>query len=138
MSNTLLYERSLAPFNLATFRAPANEYRGAPFWSWNTKLDAPRLLEQLRFMRDAMGMGGAHMHPRTGLDTEYMGPEFLDIMKQCIEFCRENGMLACLYDEDRWPSGAAGGVVSKLNPDYRQMHLLITRYPYGELPEELR
>lgn len=83
-------------------------------------------------------MGGAHVHPRTGLDTEYMGEEYLDIMQECIKWCKENDMLACLYDEDRWPSGAAGGVVSKRNPEYRQMHLLVTRYPYGELPEEMK
>jgi hypothetical protein len=40
--------------------------------------------------------------------------------------------------EDRWPSGAAGGMISKINPDFRQMHLLVSVYPYGELPEHLK
>lgn len=83
-------------------------------------------------------MGGAYMHPRTGLDTEYMGNEYLEIMARCVAFCRENDMLACLYDEDRWPSGAAGGLVTRQNPDYRQMHLLATVHPYGQLPDQLK
>jgi hypothetical protein len=33
-------------------------------------------------------------------------------------------MLAFLYDEDRWPSGAAGGLVTK-NKKYRMKHLVM-------------
>ncbi|MDR0589451.1 MAG: hypothetical protein LBG25_02780, partial [Spirochaetaceae bacterium] len=35
-----------------------------------------------------------------------------------------------LYDEDRWPSGAAGGLVTR-QKQYRVRHLLLTRRPYG-------
>ena len=34
-------------------------------------------------------------------------------------------MLAWLYDEDRWPSGAAGGIVTK-DRNYRQRFILFT------------
>lgn len=137
-ANPLLFERSTQPFDPQVWANPPAEYRGAPFWSWNKKLDKTQLLRQLEFMKAQMGMGGAYMHPRTGLDTPYMGDEYLGIMRACIEYCRENDMLACLYDEDRWPSGAAGGQVSKANPEYRQQHLLVTAYPYGSLPEHLK
>lgn len=40
-------------------------------------------------------------------------------------------MLACLYDEDRWPSGAAGGLVTKGHPEFQSQHILLTRVPYG-------
>jgi hypothetical protein len=36
------------------------------------------------------------------------------------------------YDEDRWPSGAAGGLVSKANPEFRAKHLLWTSTKYGD------
>jgi len=29
-------------------------------------------------------------------------------VRRCVEKARTEGMLAWLYDEDRWPSGAAG------------------------------
>jgi len=35
------------------------------------------------------------------------------------------------YDEDRWPSGAAGGQVMKDNPEHKIKHLLFTRHKYG-------
>lgn len=36
------------------------------------------------------------MHVRTGLDTEYMGEEFMDIVKSCVDYAEEKNMLACL------------------------------------------
>ena len=54
------------------FKNPGKEFRGTPFWSWNTKLDADCLEKQIEQFRE-MGMGGFYMHTRVGLDTEYMG-----------------------------------------------------------------
>ena len=96
-----LYPKNTAPaLDPALFRAPTAEYRGAPFWSWNCKLDRRRLLEQIDHLK-AMGMGGFHMHSRVGLSTEYLGEEFLGHIKACVEKARAEGMLAWLYDEDR-------------------------------------
>ncbi|MBP3384638.1 MAG: hypothetical protein J6M22_04135, partial [Firmicutes bacterium] len=47
------------------FENPTSEYRGAPFWAWNGKLDREELARQIRIFRK-MGMGGFHIHVRTG------------------------------------------------------------------------
>ncbi len=73
-------------------------------------------------------MGGAHMHVRTGMATPYLSDEFMSLIKVCTDKCRDEGMLAWLYDEDRWPSGAAGGIVTR-EPKYRARHLLLTTRP---------
>ncbi len=96
----------------ATFRNPPSQYRGAPFWAWNCKLDKETMVRQVEYFKQ-MGLGGFHMHCRTGLDTEYMSDEFLDIVKACVQKAKDEKMLAWLYDEDRWPSGFAGGLVTK-------------------------
>ena len=44
------------------------------------------------------------------------------------EIC--NGLLFS-YDEDRWPSGSAGGKVIKQNPEHKGKHILFTRHAYG-------
>ena len=111
------------------FKNPGCEYRGTPFWAWNCKLDKEDLLWQLEVLKK-MGMGGAHLHVRTGMATEYLSDEFMDLIKGCVEKCREENMLAWLYDEDRWPSGAAGGIVTK-EEKYRARFLLVTPFPYG-------
>ena len=90
-----------------------NKYRGLPFWCWNGKLDKEELLRQVHIMKD-MGFGGFFMHSRTGLETEYLGEEWLNIVKEVILEAKKIGLTAWLYDEDRWPSGTAGGEVTKI------------------------
>ena len=72
-----------------------------------------------------MGFGGFFMHSRRGLETEYLSDEYFESIKVCIESAKEKQMNACLYDEDRWPSGFAGGLVTK-TPKYRQRVMCIT------------
>lgn len=116
-------------FDAAAFRNPGTAHRGAPLWSWNTKLDEAELLEQIEQMQ-AMGLGGFHIHVRIGLEDEYLGDEFMRLVRRCVEHARQLGMYAWLYDEDRWPSGYAGGLVTK-DVQYRSRHLLLTETPYG-------
>ncbi len=106
------------------FKNPTNEYRGAPFWSWNTKLDDETLLEQIEMFKE-MGIGGFHMHVRTGMETTYLNDEFMHFVKLCNEKAKKEGMYAWIYDEDRWPSGAAGGYISK-NYRHRAKHFRLS------------
>lgn len=126
-----LFPKSHLPFSPSLFADPTSEYRGTPLWSWNTKLDLDQLLRQIDHLEE-MGLGGFHMHSRVGLDTEYMGEEFMHMVKKCVERAKEKGMLAWLYDEDRWPSGAAGGLVTKDEDKFRSRHMLITPWKYGD------
>jgi len=71
---------------------------------------------------------------RVGLDTEYLGSEFMDMVRACVDYAEKKNMLACLYDEDRWPSGCAGGKVMKNHPEYKEKHLLFTPRPYSNGP----
>lgn len=125
------FPKSREAFSEALFASPTAEYRGTPLWAWNTKLDLDQLLCQIDHLEE-MGLGGFHMHSRVGLDTEYLGEEFMDIVKKCVERAKEKGMFAWLYDEDRWPSGSAGGMVTKDEDQFRSRHMLITPWKYGD------
>ena len=37
------------------------------------------------------------------------------------------------YDEDRWPSGTAGGKVIEHNAEFKAKHVLFTPNKYGEV-----
>ncbi|CAK7231823.1 hypothetical protein SBRCBS47491_008060 [Sporothrix bragantina] len=126
-----LFPASRTPFDLTTFREPGKEYRATPLWSWNNKLEKDELLRQIDELR-AMGFGGFHMHTRVGLDTEYLGEEFMQMVRACVDYARNHDMLAWLYDEDRWPSGFAGGKITEDNESFRCRHLLITPWAYGD------
>ncbi|MCL2528610.1 MAG: hypothetical protein FWE42_09365 [Defluviitaleaceae bacterium] len=117
-------EKTLTP---ALFKSPTAEYRGAPFWAWNCKLDKKELFRQIDIFKE-MGIGGFHIHSRSGMATPYMSDEFLDLVEACNEKAINDEMLCYLYDEDRWPSGAAGGKVTK-DYEYRQRYLVLL--PYG-------
>ena len=121
--------------HLESFKNPGAIYRGAPFWAWNNKLDKDQLIRQIDVFKE-MGLGGFHMHPRTGMDTVYMGEEYMEMIKACRDHAEKTDMLAWLYDEDRWPSGAAGGLVTE-NEEFRARHLLFTPNPYKKDDENI-
>jgi len=102
---------------------PASEYRGAPFWSLNGRLAPEELRRQIRIMHK-MGLGGFFMHSRVGLETPYLSDEWMDCIAACVDEAKKLGMKAWLYDEDRWPSGYAGGMVTK-NPKFRARKLVL-------------
>ena len=106
------------------FQNPGSEYRAAPFWAWNCKMTEAEIDNTLDALK-AMGMGGGHIHCRTGMDNPYMGEEFLNLVKYSWKKSREKDMLTWLYDEDRWPSGAGGGLVTR-DHKYRIRFLLFT------------
>lgn len=103
------------------FKNPGSAYRGKPFWAWNGKLEADELRRQIRVMH-RMGLGGFFMHSRVGLATPYLSEEWFQVVEACIDEARKLGMEAWLYDEDRWPSGAAGGLVTQ-DPRYQHKRL---------------
>jgi hypothetical protein len=118
------------------FRHPNQDYRCAPFWSWNDRLTDEELLWQIDQMKSA-GMGGFFMHSRAGLITPFLGEEWMARVRACVAHAKEVGMNAWLYDEDRWPSGAAGGLVTGPHPEHQMRPLARLEVPPGDpLPED--
>lgn len=106
-------KKETVKFDQESFINPPMSNRGVPFWSWNSTLDdKEKLRRQIGYFKE-MGFGGFMMHARTGLKTKYLGKEFMEAVKFCTEEAEKQGMYAWIYDEDRWPSGYAGGLVLK-------------------------
>ena len=106
------------------FRNPGAKYRPLPFWSWNERLDPAETARQVRLMGEA-GIGGFFMHARGGLQTPYMGEEWHDNVRAAIDAAKAYGMHPWVYDEDGWPSGFGGGLVSGMGVEYQQKYLRI-------------
>lgn len=109
---------------------PEKEYRGTPFWSWNEKLTPDELTEQIREMKK-VGLGGAFMHARAGLTTEYMSKEWFDCIRACVDEGEKQDMAMWSYDENGWPSGFAGGEITQMGDEYRLKHIEISDNPQG-------
>ena len=106
------------------FKTGDAHYRARPFWSWNTEVTPEKVRSQVKMFAD-MGMGGFIIHSRNGLRTEYMGRQFMDMVKLSIECADKYGLKVWLYDEDRWPSGNSGGKVT-VDRSFRQRSLVVT------------
>ena len=113
------------------FRHPTAEYRGAPFWAWNCDLDDDLLRSEIEVMHQ-MGMGGFHMHTRSGMSIRYLSDEYMAKVRLCVEEARKRHMLAWLYDEDKWPSGFAGGYVTEKEQNRQRYLLFSPRRPEDE------
>ncbi len=109
------------------FQNPDAIDRGTPFWCWNGPLDRDELRRQIETFHQ-MHMGGAHIHVRVGLEETYLSDHFLDTVRYCHDELQKRGMLTWLYDEDRWPSGYAGGLVTK-DRKYRAQLIQFTPAP---------
>ena len=108
-----------------------------PFWSWNYRLEKKELVRQIELMKES-GIEGFFMHARGGLKTEYMGEDWFDCIKACMDKADELNMEAWAYDENGWPSGFASGAVPKKSVDFQQKGLETVWLNKGdELPENL-
>ena len=130
----MLYKKKNEPFFETDFQNPSSEYRGTPFWAWNCRME-PEDISKMTEMFQEMGMGGAHIHSRTGMGLPYLKEEFMDRVKQSCDCAREKGMHVWLYDEDRWPSGYGGGYITE-DDRYRSRVLIMSPEPLGDIEKQ--
>ena len=110
--------------SIKNIKNPPSQYRPIPFWSWNDKLEPEEIGRQADMMKD-VGMGGYFMHARSGLDAEYLSEEWFECIEKGIEKAEANDMYPWAYDENGWPSGFAGGIVSDMGETFQQKKLRI-------------
>ena len=73
------------------------------------------------------GWGSYFMHSRVGLVTGYLSEEWMALINACADEAAKTGTYAWLYDEDKWPSGFAGGVVPEMDEAFRVRGLVLVR-----------
>lgn len=112
------------------FQSPPVEYRPAPFTILNDEYEPGRGEKQLTRLIEGLaevGYGGAYLHPRPGLITEYLSPRWFELIRHCIKECKRCGIIPHLYDENSYPSGFSGGHVPALVPEARSRYVVFTR-----------
>lgn len=110
------------------FDTPPRECRGGPLWVWNDTMETQHLDRQIREMADG-GWGAFFVHPRVGLQVEYLSDEWFEKVRYSVETALEAGIDSWLYDEDRWPSGYAGGYVPARGPEYTTRAMAVVTKP---------
>lgn len=103
------------PSWLDRFGDPPAWARPQMFFVWNGDADKERIGEMLRQYADE-GLGGVFVHPRPGLITEYLSPEWFEAWRYTLDECRRLGLECHIYDENGFPSGFASGEVLAADP----------------------
>jgi glycosyl hydrolase family 106( putative alpha-L-rhamnosidase) len=65
------------------------------------------------------GWGGFFIHARHGLETPYLGAEYMAAMEVIVAEAHAQNLRVWLYDEHPFPSGAAGGLVGAERSEFR-------------------
>jgi hypothetical protein len=112
--------------DLKSFKLPEAIYRAYPFFSLNDKLDEEEIERQTNEFADK-GYGGSFLHTRVGLVTGYLSSDWMKLTRASVKEAQKTKTYAWLYDEDKWPSGFAGGEVPKLGKSYRNHALILLK-----------
>ena len=88
-----------------------------PMGAITGKPDEKQLIETLETYK-AAGIDQFLIYPRSGLELEYMGEEWLQACEWICKHAKRLDMAIWLYDEYNWPSGSCKNRVQATNPDY--------------------
>ncbi len=64
------------------------------------------------------GIEQVMLYPRSGCELEYLSDEWFEAISNFLQLSKSLNIDVWLYDEFNWPSGDAGGLVTKI-PEYR-------------------
>jgi hypothetical protein len=100
------------------FSDPPRQYHSAPLWVWNDMLTDEEIVGTLRDLAGQQ-VKQAFVHPRPGLMTPYLSPEWFRLWKVALKEAERLDMNIWIYDENSYPSGFAGGLVPEAMPESR-------------------
>jgi len=79
----------------------------------------------------SVGIDQYLIYARSGLESEYMGEEWLRMCEQFAKHARRLNMKLWLYDEYNWPSGSCKGRVPAENPDFESRQYAVYKNADG-------
>ena len=100
------------------------------------KPQRPQIYEYLKGLKEN-GIEQALIYPRSGCEIEYLSEEWFDTVGHFLSCAKELDMCLWLYDDFNWPSGDAGGRVTK-NADFRLKAIKVKGEGKGEITSKSR
>jgi hypothetical protein len=111
------------------FETPPPEYAMTMWWFWNGPMNEADILRDLGEMR-GHGIRSVTIWAYYGLGIEYLSPVWFERVRFAVEQAKRLDMRVWLMDEGSYPSGFAGGQISRLYPEAR-MKALVSPDPAG-------
>jgi len=117
------------------FSDPPREYHSAPLWVWNDMLTDEQIVGTLRDLAGQQ-VKQVFVHPRPGLMTPYLSPEWFRLWKVALKEAERLDMNVWIYDENSYPSGFAGGLVPEVMPESRGKGLSLNEVKTAPSPDD--
>jgi hypothetical protein len=115
------------------FADPPREYSSGPLWTWNDNLTEQHIRLTMRDLA-SQKVKQVWVHPRPGLLTPYLSPEWFRLWKIALDEAEKLDMNVWIYDENSYPSGFAGGLVPEAMPESRGRGLVFTEHEQPARP----
>jgi len=103
-----------------------------PFWFINGRVEQWHIAREFEMMREK-GVREVIVHPRFGLEVEYLSDDWFEIFAWCVREAKKRGMHVWIYDELNWPSGTAGMSVMRINSDFQGKYLAVEAKPLSKI-----
>lgn len=103
-----------------------------PFWFINGHIGESQVTREIEMMHEK-SITEFVVHPRYGLQVEYLSDAWFEIFGWCVREAKKHGMALWVYDELNWPSGTAGMTVQKADPGFKSKHLAVEARSLAEL-----
>ena len=94
------------------------DYRPATMWWWGDELCEKEITAQMEAFKEK-GIVDFFVNHTWGALDEYLGERFFEMIKYTVNEAKRLGLSFWMYDEFNWPSGVAGGLVTKKHPEYK-------------------
>ena len=120
----------------AGFRATPPEYGMVLWWFWNggmTEAEISRDLDDVQ----AHGVKSVIVWAYYGLEIEYLSDKWFARIKYAVAEARKRNLRVWLMDEGGYPSGFAGGEITRGYPQYRMKALVTGRKVTAKGSKEL-
>ncbi len=113
------------------FADPPVEYRIQMLLRTNDDVSEEELRWQIRSMRE-QGCGGAFSYAERfqgGAPERFLSDWWWTVVRWTADACAKEGLLYWTYDEEDWPTGAAGGLLLEKHPEFRWQYLKAVERP---------
>lgn len=106
----------------AAWKNPPSEYGPEPYFGLNGAVTIESLAHDLDTAK-SIGFRAVTVQAGNGMATPYLTPEYFAFFKQFAEEAKKRDMRIWIVDDLGYPSGFAGGLISKQTPELRMQAL---------------
>ena len=109
----------------SAWKNPPSEYGPEPYFGLNGAVTVESLAHDLDTAK-SIGFRAVTVQAGNGMATPYLTPEYFAFFKQFAEEAKKRDMRIWIVDDLGYPSGFAGGLISKQTPELRMQALGLT------------